>query len=359
MDNLKQMITSIDLDSLLKLFDLQIALAVLIFFILFRKIFSSIIIKIYYKIIKRKKNPKESSMYKPLNIFFVLLGLFLTINTLPLSAQFLVIMNDIFQVIVLYYTTKAITTIITEDSRLFKKVFKRSDNKAVDKFICKIIRVIIWIIFVIISLRVVGFTFNGMGALITGLGIGSAAVALAAQDMVKSLLSGFTILTDKPFVVGDWIEVSTYQGTVIDITFRSTRIKSYDNTVITIPNSTITSTYVINWNRLTSRRFDCTLHLGLDTPSEKIRKFIREIRLVLENNPMVIKETVQVSLHEITMASCEIKIFLYVREADYNRFLDIKEELLCSMLFVAEKENIELASPRQNVYLRGKEEDKE
>ena len=74
---------------------------------------------------------------------------------------------------------------------------------------------------------------------------------------------------------------------------------------------------------------------------------------------MVIKETVQVSLHEITMASCEIKIFLYVREADYNRFLDIKEELLCSMLFVAEKENIELASPRQNVYLRGKEEDKE
>lgn len=359
MDNLKQMITSIDLDSLLKLFDLQIALAVLIFFILFRKIFSSIIIKIYYKIIKRKKNPKESSMYKPLNIFFVLLGLFLTINTLPLSAQFLVIMNDIFQVIVLYYITKAITTIITEDSRLFKKVFKRSDNKAVDKFICKIIRVIIWIIFVIISLRVVGFTFNGMGALITGLGIGSAAVALAAQDMVKSLLSGFTILTDKPFVVGDWIEVSTYQGTVIDITFRSTRIKSYDNTVITIPNSTITSTYVINWNRLTSRRFDCKLHLGLDTPSEKIRKFIREIRLVLENNPMVIKETVQVSLHEITMASCEIKIFLYVREADYNRFLDIKEELLCSMLFVAEKENIELASPRQNVYLRGKEEDKE
>ena len=355
MDNLKQMITSIDLDSLLKLFDLQIALAVLIFFILFRKIFSSIIIKIYYKIIKRKKNPKESSMYKPLNIFFVLLGLFLTIHTLPLSAQFLVIMNDIFQVIVLYYITKAITTITTEDSRLFKKVFKRSDNKAVDKFICKIIRVIIWIIFVIISLRVVGFTFNGMGALITGLGIGSAAVALAAQDMVKSLLSGFTILTDKPFVVGDWIEVSTYQGTVIDITFRSTRIKSYDNTVITIPNSTITSTYVINWNRLTSRRFDCTLH----TPSEKIRKFIREIRLVLENNPMVIKETVQVSLHEITMASCEIKIFLYVREADYNRFLDIKEELLCSMLFVAEKENIELASPRQNVYLRGKEEDKE
>lgn len=359
MDNLKQMITSIDLDSLLKLFDLQIALAVLIFFILFRKIFSSIIIKIYYKIIKRKKNPKESSMYKPLNIFFVLLGLFLTIHTLPLSAQFLVIMNDIFQVIVLYYITKAITTITTEDSRFFKKVFKRSDNKAVDKFICKIIRVIIWIIFVIISLRVVGFTFNGMGALITGLGIGSAAVALAAQDMVKSLLSGFTILTDKPFVVGDWIEVSTYQGTVIDITFRSTRIKSYDNTVITIPNSTITSTYVINWNRLTSRRFDCTLHLGLDTPSEKIRKFIREIRLVLENNPMVIKETVQVSLHEITMASCEIKIFLYVREADYNRFLDIKEELLCSMLFVAEKENIELASPRQNVYLRGKEEDKE
>jgi len=117
---------------------------------------------------------------------------------------------------------------------------------------CKIIRCVIWIIYIFICISEIGYDLSG---LLTALGLGSAALALAAQDLVKSLISGVSILTDKPFVIGDWIEVGEYQGTVIDITFRSTRIKSNNNSVITIPNSTITSTYVINWNRLTSRRF--------------------------------------------------------------------------------------------------------
>ena len=74
MDKLKQMITSIDLDNLLKIFDIQIAIGVLLFFVLFRKILTSILIKVYYAITKSDKNPKESSMYKPLNTFFILLG---------------------------------------------------------------------------------------------------------------------------------------------------------------------------------------------------------------------------------------------------------------------------------------------
>ncbi len=356
MEKIKQLITSIDLDNLLKIFDIQIAIAVLLFFIIFRGLFSKILIKIYYRLTKNKKNPKESSMYKPLNIFFVFLGIFCTINILPVSKQFLYIMNLIFKVVVMYYITKAISTLIIEDSILFKKIFKRSENKAVDKFICKILRAIIWIIFILIVFKEMGFNLNWLGGLATGLGIGSAALALAAQDLVKSLISGATILSDKPFIIGDWIEVGEYQGSVVDITFRSTRIKSNNNSVITIPNSTITSTYVINWNRLTSRRFECVLNISLETPSEKIRKIIKEIKLVLGNHPDVIKETIQVSLDAISAYSSDIKIFLYIRQAEYLKFLKVKEDILCSLLFLAEKENIDLAYPSQTVYVKGKEE---
>ena len=346
-----------ELTNIVKIFDIQIAIVIVLVVFVTKSIFARIVIDIFYKIQKRKANPKESSMYNTIRWMYVFLGLFLASKILPLTGEVSVIVNTFFKIIFIIFVTQTINNMIfVKDSIIFRKNKEKAISDTISGFVFRICRILTWCVAVYIIFYVLGFDLSG---LITGLGIGTVLISLAAQDTVKSLLSGFTILTDKPFVVGDWIEVSTYQGTVIDITFRSTRIKSYDNTVITIPNSTITSTYVINWNRLTSRRFDCTLHLGLDTPSEKIRKFIREIRLVLENNPMVIKETVQVSLHEITMASCEIKIFLYVREADYNRFLDIKEELLCSMLFVAEKENIELASPRQNVYLRGKEEDKE
>lgn len=355
MENLRQMLNSIDLNNLLKIFDIQIALAVLLFFFVFRTIFSRILIKIYYKITRSKKNPKDSQMYKPLNIFFVLLGINCMIHILPTSDNVLKIMNDGFRVIVIYYITKAISTLINEDSILFKKVVKNSKNKAVDRFICKILKVFLWMIFFIIALNELGFKLDGLGGLVTGLGIGSAALALAAQDMVKSIISGFTILTDKPFIIGDWIEVGQYQGTVVDITFRSVRIKAYNNAVITIPNSIITSDYVVNWNRLNSRRFDCILNLHLDTQTDKIRKIVKEIKLTLQNNPDVIKETVEVHLDAISPCSVDLKIFLYVNVADYVEYLRIKEDILCSLLFLAEKENIELAYPTQTLYVKGKD----
>ena len=352
----KGVLTTINLDSLLKLFDFQIAICVLLIFVIFRGLFSRIIIKVYYKLIKSNKNAKESTMYKPFNIFFILLGVFCMINILPTSTFLLSILNQLFAVVAIYFATKAISTLITEDSFIGKRYFKNSTNTAVNKFVCKIARFILWFVAFVISTNILGFDLEVFSGLVAGLGIASAGAALAAQDIVKSILSGMAILADKPFVIGDWIEVDKYQGTVIDITFRSTRIKSYDNSVVTVPNSTITSNYVVNWNRLTSRRFDCVLNLSLDTNSEKIRKVIKELKLILQNDPKVIKETVQVTFNAISPASCEVKIYLYVREADYAKFLQAKQDILCNILNVFERENIDLAYPTQTLYVKRKDE---
>ncbi len=354
-DKISEWIYSINIDSLLKFFDSQMAIALFLFFTLFRGAFSKLVIRCYYKIINSDKQPKESSMYKPLNIFFILLGVFCMINLLPTNKEALDVMNQLFTCVVIFYITKAITTLITPDSYFGKKYFKNSKNPAVDKFICKAARGTIWVIASLLAFMKLGFDLSVFSGLVAGLGIASAGAALAAQDIVKSMLSGVAILSDKPFVIGDWIEVDKYQGTVIDITFRSTRIKSYDNSVVTIPNSTITSNYVVNWNRLTSRRFDCVLNLTLDTPSEKIKKIIKELKVMLQNDPKVIKETVNVTLNEIASASANIKIYLYVREAEYGLFLHAKQDILCDILYLFEKENIDLAYPTQTVYVRGKD----
>ena len=356
MSNFQNTITSIDLDHLMKLFDFQIAIGVLIIFILFRGVFARILIKISSIITKKKMNPKDSSMYKPLCVFFVLLGIFCTINILPTSKQVLYIMNKIFRIVVTYYITRIITTLINVDSVVLDKFFQKSNNTAVNKILCSIIRGFLWIVFIFISLNELGYDLSKFNGLVAGLGIGSAAIALAAQDVVKSILSGITILTDKPFVVGDVIEVGDFQGIVIDITFRSTRIKSFSNAIVTIPNSTITSTYVVNWNRLTSRRFDCVLNLSLETPSEKIKKVVKEIKLMLQNDPKIIRETVTVTLNEISQSSSDIKIFLYVKETNYADFLKAKQDILCNLLSLIEKENVDLAYPTQTLYIKKEEE---
>ena len=351
-DKMSEWIHSINVESLLKFFDSQMAIGVFLFFTIFRGVLSRLVIRMYYRIIKNDKSPKESSMYRPLNIFFILLGVFCMINMLPTNQYALNIMNQIFSVVAIFYITKAISTLITVDSVLGKKYFKNSKNPAVDKFLCKILKVTLWVVFALVAATRLGFDLSVFSGLVAGLGIASAGAALAAQDMVKSILSGIAILSDKPFVIGDWIEVDQFQGTVIDITFRSTRIKSYNNAVITIPNSTITSNYVVNWNRLTSRRFDCVLNLTLDTPSEKIKKIVKEIKLMLQNDPKVIKETVEVTLNEISSSSCNVKIFLYVREAEYAKFLHAKQDILCNLLYLFEKENVELAYPTQTLFVK-------
>lgn len=353
MENIKELITSIDVNNLLTIFDIQIAIAIVVVFTLFRSLFSKIVISVYNSIIKRDKPAKESSMYKPLNIFFVLLGVYFAINILPTSAQVLYTMNNIFKIVVIIILTKGITTLISEDSPILKKITKGPENKAVNTFVYKIINFLIWVVSIFIIINELGYDLSG---LVTGLGLSSAVIALAAQDMVKSLLSGMTILTDKPFIIGDLIEVGSYQGTVIDITYRSTRIKTASQGIVTIPNSTITSEYVINWNKLTSRKFECILNLSLETTSDKIKKIIKQIKLILENNQVIIKDTIQVNFNAISNSSNDINIILFVKETDYKKYIKIKEELLCSLLELIEKENIDLAYPTQTIYLKNNNE---
>ena len=354
MEVLREKLTSIDIKSLIAIFDIQIAIAVIIIFFLLRSVFAKIILKIVYKVRKDKSDVKSDGMYKTLKTFFVLLGFYLAIRILPVNSQVMVIANDVFKIIVMIFITKCITSAITPKSIIFKSLTNYSSNKMVNNFICKIARAVIWVIAIFIILYVNKINLNGLAA---GLGIGSAVIALAAQDLVKSLLSGMAILTDKPYNIGDWIEIGTFAGTVTDITFRSTRIRTTNNSIINIPNANIATEYVTNWNNLSTRRFDLVLGLSLQTTSEQIRKIVKEIRLVLENNPNVVQDSVEVNFDNITAYSNDIKIFLYVNEVDYIKYLKIKEDLLCELLYLIEKENIDLAYPTQTVYLKNQEEE--
>lgn len=353
MIKITELLSNINLNSLMKIFDIQIAIAVVVISFLFRSVLARFVIRVSYYITKKeKREPRESEMYPVLKKMVLMIGIYISLMILPKGERFTYIVNEVFKIIVIIFITKFITTLINKDSKYLKKLLNKSNNSTVNDFLCKFIKALIWIISIFIIFSEIGIDLSG---LVTGLGIGSAAIALAAQELVKNLISGASILTDKPFVIGDWIEVGTFSGTVVDITFRSTRIKTINNTLITIPNSVITSEYVINWNTLKSRRLDLVLNLELNTTTEKIKKIIKEIKLVLATNPHVIEETIQVNFAEIGSCSSDIKMFMYINETNYIKFLNIKEEILCSLLELVEKENIELAYPTQTVYLRNQD----
>lgn len=355
MENIRAILKQVNIGDLIKIFNIQIAIALFLVFLIFRGLFSQIILKIVFKITKKDKKVKDSKAYKILNNFFIFLGLYCSIRMFKLSDQALANVNTIFRIICIIFLANIINSLISQDAKWFKNYVNHSQNEAVNNFICKIARGIVWIIAVYIIIKELGYDLTG---LVAGFGIGSVIISLAAQDTVKSLLSGTIILTDKPFDIGDYIEVGDCKGTVIDITFRSTRIKAVDNSIITIPNSTITSENIINWNKLESRRFDCTLNLSMDTSSEKIKNILEKIKFILKNNPDVLPDTVQVNFDTISSYSADIKIFLYINETDYIKFLKIKEKIYCDILELVEIENIDLAYPTQTVYVKNTEIEK-
>ena len=331
----------------------MIAFVVFAVFVIFRKLFSTMILKIIFCLTKNKNKVKQSKGYKSLNYFFVFLGAYFAIRVFDLSMEMVMRVNRYFRIICILLITNTVNSFITKEAKWIKRYLEhQKNNQAVGDFICKIAKGIVWIIAGYMIIKEFGYDLTG---LVAGFGIGGVILSLAAQDTVKSLLSGAIILTDKPFDIGDCIEVGNYKGTVIDMTFRSIRIKAFDNSVVTIPNATITSECVVNWNRLQSRRLEFVLNLSMDTTSEKIKNVLEKIKLILRNTEEVLPDTIQVGLDGISSYSSDIKVVLYIDEVDFAKFSKIKERIYCDVLELVEKENIDLAYPTQTVYVKNTE----
>ena len=355
MDNFLANLSGEEIKNLIHLFNVQISIVLILVVFLTKSFASKIILRIINLILKRKEKPQESELYKPIKLMYVVVGIYLAVKLLPVTGKFTIVMTSLLKSAIIIFIANIINnTIFIKDSIIFKR---KSSNETFSNFVFKIARFVVWVIaFYIIIAVVLGF--NQINGLVTGLGLGTVVISFAAQDTVKSLFSGFTILSEKPFVIGDWIAVGDYSGTVIDISFRSTRIKCLNNSIVTIPNSTITSDYVENWSRLKYRRFDCVLNLEMNITPEKIKKIIKELKTVISSKDYVKVDTVYVGFTKIADYSINIRIFANITETEYVKFLKIQEDLNCEFLNVLAKENVGLAYPTQTVHVKNDVENK-
>lgn len=162
------------------------------------------------------------------------------------------------------------------------------------------------------------------------------------------------IVSDKPFIVGDFVKISTYQGTVTDVKFRCTRIRTADDTIVTIQNSTITSSEVVNYSRMTKRRVEISINLSFETKSEVIENLTVMLKSVLESDEDVINDSVRVYFDSIGENSINLEIYLYTGIVDYDDFLEFKTRINLTVIKALEMENIKIAYPGENIYMMQK-----
>lgn len=188
-------------------------------------------------------------------------------------------------------------------------------------------------------------------ALLAGLGVGGIAVALAAQKTIENLFGGVAVTTDKPVLVGDFCRYGTRMGTVEDIGLRSTRVRTLDRTLVSIPNGQFSSFEIENFARRDKIFFNPTLQLRRDTTPAQLRMLTSSLKELLLDQELVEKDTARVRFVRIAPYSLDVEVFSYLLTTDYNDFLAQQEALLLSILDRVAAAGTALAVPSQMNFL--------
>ncbi|HHT46394.1 MAG TPA: mechanosensitive ion channel family protein [Firmicutes bacterium] len=333
--------------------EIAAAVTVFIFFLVFRKIFVKYIFKIILKLTKRTKTDLDDnillSFESPLGYFFLVLGLYFSLSILPLTAYQDMLLLELFRALIVILVTWGFYNFI--GTFLFWELGRKFGielDKILIPFLVKMLRLILVALALIIIADEWGYNIS---AFITGLGLGGLAISLAAKDALANIIGGIVILTEKPFSIGDWIYTPSVEGTVEDISFRSTRVRTFAQALVTVPNSTLAGESITNWTRMGKRRITFNLRVTLTTPKEKLKRCVQKIRDMLENHPEIHKETIFVRFDQFNESSLDIFLYFFTVTTIWGEFLRVKEDVNFKIMEILEQEGVSIAFPSRSVYL--------
>lgn len=219
-------------------------------------------------------------------------------------------------------------------------------NKTMGRFFENIYKVLVVVFAGIAALDQLGVPVTG---LLTGAGVAGLAISLAAQSTLSSLIAGITLVLEHPFGIGDYIILSNVEGTVEDISFRSTRIRNADNVVITIENSKVCAEYIQNANQRTSRLWQFTLGLTYDTTEEQIQRVTQDLTQLLQSQPTVQPNGVTVTLDKFNDYSLDILVRVYLTTLPYAEYLKERHRLNLLIMQTVKNAGCEFAFPTTTV----------
>ncbi|SMD43523.1 MscS family membrane protein [Aquiflexum balticum DSM 16537] len=186
---------------------------------------------------------------------------------------------------------------------------------------------------------------------LTGLSIGGLAFALAAQDTIKNFFGSIMIFIDKPFQVGDWITSGDVDGTVEEVGFRSTRVRTFRNSVMYIPNGKIADATIDNHGLRQYRRFYTTLTVTYDTPPQLMEVFVEGLRKIVENHPDTRKDGYHIYFNNLSSYSQDIMFYIFFEVPNWAEELRCKHEILVSIVKLAKNLGVRFAFPTQTLHM--------
>ncbi len=288
---------------------------------------------------------------KPLGWLINLLGFYLAVTILQppkgLLAGIFLIIHTIGIVFVAWMLYNAIEVLSLALDRFTKSTASQMDDHLVP-LVKKILRIAIIVVTLIMIIQQWGYDVT---SLIAGLGLGGLAFALAAQSTLANFFGSIMIFTDRPFAVGDWIKSEHGEGVVEEIGLRSTRVRTFSKSVISIPNADIASAPVENFSQMTLRRIKTTIGLTYATTPDQIEYIVEGIkRLILDDEDMF-HEAFYVNFTSFNSSSLDILIYCFTHTTAWGEFMDIRQRFYLNIMRLVQEAGSGFAFPSQSLYM--------
>jgi MscS family membrane protein len=330
------------------LVDITVASLIFVFFLALRRIFTRYVINWLYKIFNKTGDRILLALERPLRTLFVIFGLYLALVYLPLNANLDLLVKNLFRTAIIVIISWGLYN-LAEDHVLFSEDFREKlkiDNILVS-FFSKVIKALIIIFALLVIAQEWGYPVSGF---IAGLGLGGLAFALAAQQMLSNLFGGIVIILEKPFLIGDWIATPSVEGVVEDISFRSTKVRAFDHSLVTIPNSTLAGEAITNYARMGKRRITFHLRVANATSRAKLETCVNCIKQMLKNHQEIHPDVIFVYFDQFNDSSLDIFIYCFTNTTVWQKYLEVKQDVNLKIMEILEENGVAIAYPSQSVY---------
>jgi MscS family membrane protein len=286
----------------------------------------------------------------PVRFLAAVFGIWLAWTVLNVDVRFERTIDQAFSVLVLlavFWAMHRSVDILVDALESQKGRIDRLDANLI-RFMRQVGKALVIIFAFVIIMQELGYNLN---ALLTGLGIGGLAVALAAQDAISNLIGYFVIMADSPFHIGDYVVTRDAEGVVEGIGFRSTRIRRLDQSLVYVPNSILAGSSLTNWSRLEKRRLNMSLDITYGSSPEQILAVVTAIRAMLNNHEQVINDTAIVQFVSFKDSSLEIMVICFLKTPAWGDFQATKEDINLRIMQILTEHGVEFAFPTQTVFI--------
>ncbi|MBN1433961.1 mechanosensitive ion channel family protein [Candidatus Fermentibacterales bacterium] len=288
---------------------------------------------------------------RPIGLAVLVLGLYLALEMLGLPDSLQIWTGRAFLLLIVIDVTWFLFGLIDGAADAMGALADRTESQLDDQLVPllrKVAKGVVAALAIVFALQAMGYP---VGGLLAGLGIGGIALALAAQDTVAGVFASVAIFLDRPFMVGDFIKVGDQIGTVEEIGIRSTRLRTVEKTLVSIPNKILMDERIDNWSMRPMRRVDMKIGVTYSTTPDQMEGLLSDVRTYLASNRDVDDEMILVNFTEFSDSSLDIEMRFFVRTVDYAEWLDMRERINLDVMRMVASRGLSMAFPSTSIYM--------